>query len=83
VKKYTHFLFWIELALAGLSALLCLLTIVSPEWIEELFGLDPDRGTGSFEWELVVLSGFLTFLFALLAGRQWSATRVRHESSKE
>jgi hypothetical protein len=83
VKKYTHFLFWIELALAGLSASLCLLTMLSPEWIEELFGFDPDRGTGSFEWELVALSGFLTVLFALLAGRQWHVSRVRHESSKE
>lgn len=74
MKKYTDSLFWIELVLAGLSALLCLLTIVSPEWIEELFGLDPDRGNGSFEWDLVLLSGFFTVLFALLAGRQWYAT---------
>jgi hypothetical protein len=82
VKKSTHFLFCIELALAGFSALLCLLTISSPEWIEGLFHFDPDRGTGSFEWELVALSGFLTVLFALLAGRQWHVTRVRRESSK-
>ena len=74
MKKYLDFIFLIELMFACLSALLCVLTIVSPEWIEELFGVDPDRGSGSFEWGLVLFSTFLTVLFALLAGRRWYVT---------
>lgn len=33
--------FWVELALVALTTVLFLLTLVSREWIEVLFGVDP------------------------------------------
>ena len=63
--------FWIEAGLAALSAILFVLTLSVPDWIEAVFGVDPDRGSGSLEW--VFVAGFVltTALFSLLARREW------------
>jgi hypothetical protein len=47
----------IETVLSIVGAALALLTLVWPEWIEEIFGVEPDGGDGSLEWILAV--GFL------------------------
>src|SRR6266540_4097970 len=44
--------FWTETALAAFTAVLCLLTLVWPAWIEAVSGVDPDGGNGALEWAL-------------------------------
>jgi hypothetical protein len=44
--------FWFEGALAVASAALMLLTISSHDWVETIFGYDPDNRGGTFEWIL-------------------------------
>ncbi|MFX0578998.1 hypothetical protein [Nocardia nepalensis] len=44
---------WIEIALAIATAALAALTVVTREWIEIIFGVDPDRGSGALEWAAV------------------------------
>ena len=47
--------FWIETILASASAALGLLTLVQRDWIEALFGVDPDRHNGTAEWIVVAV----------------------------
>ena len=48
--------FRVETGLAVASGLL--LTLVATDWIEIVFRVDPDQGSGSLEWALV--AGFAT-----------------------
>jgi hypothetical protein len=59
--------FWIELALAAASALSLAVTVVTPEWIEVVFGVDPDGGSGALE--VAIAAGLLasTLVFGVLA----------------
>lgn len=47
--------FWIEVALSVLAAGMALLTLITREWIELLFGIDPDQGNGAVEWGIVAM----------------------------
>jgi hypothetical protein len=71
VRKRVGVLFWTEALLASLSVFIVLLTAVWHDWVEGVFGFDPDHHNGSFEWELVAVCIALTLLCATLAGREW------------
>lgn len=45
--------FWIETGLAVLSGSLCVLTFAWRDWLETLFGIDPDHHNGTLEWAIV------------------------------
>lgn len=62
---------WLETVLAVVGLGLALLTLAWREWIEALFGVDPDRHSGALE--LLVAGAFLV-ASALLSGqarRDW------------
>jgi len=63
--------FWIETVLGTASGLLCLLTLVQHDWIENAFGIDPDAGSGSLEWAIVFGALAVTIVFAALARQEW------------
>jgi hypothetical protein len=44
--------FWLELALLAVSLGALVLTVVWRTWIERLFGIDPDQGSGALEWAI-------------------------------
>jgi hypothetical protein len=69
--------FWIEIALAALEAGLALLTIFTREWIELLFGIDPDQGSGALEWAIV--GALFVASVALALAARWD--RNRHIAS--
>jgi O-antigen/teichoic acid export membrane protein len=46
--------YWFELVLAVLAGALAVLTLISREWIEVVFGVDPDQGSGALEWLIVL-----------------------------
>ena len=62
----------LEVGLAILSVLLFVATPLWPEWIEIVFGVDPDYGNGSIEWlimELTAISAVVAiFLPAPIGG---------------
>jgi hypothetical protein len=74
IVRTAHIRFGIEVALAVLTAGLAILTLISREWIELLFGLDPDNGSGALEWAIVVALVVASVALALTA--RWD--RKRH-----
>jgi hypothetical protein len=71
VKRHVKPTFWVECALASFSAFLVILTAVWHDWIEGIFGFDPDQHNGSFEWELVIVCLLIAALFGVLARNEW------------
>lgn len=59
--------FWAESGLAVLAAVLGGLTVAWPDWIEEVFGIDPDGGSGLVEWLVVVVLAATAVVSGLLA----------------
>jgi hypothetical protein len=64
-----------ESALAVLSAALLVVTLISRTWIETVFGVDPDRGSGSLEWIIVGVATAVTVVSVSMASREWRRHR--------
>jgi hypothetical protein len=63
--------FWIEAVCGGLGAALFVLTLVSKEWIEVIFGVDPDHGSGALEVTISVGLLAVAAVSSVLARREW------------
>jgi len=63
--------FWIEVSLALLTGILALITLLSREWIEVVFHVDPDEGSGSLEWLIVALAAAAAIILAVMARVEW------------
>jgi ABC-type thiamin/hydroxymethylpyrimidine transport system permease subunit len=68
----------IEVVLAVISAALCVLTLVFPEWIEELTGLEPDAGSGALEWIIAGIFLVAAVVSAVLARRDYRRLAADH-----
>jgi hypothetical protein len=62
---------WVEMLMGGLSALVFAATLVWPDWIERLFGIEPDGGDGSAEWGWAIAFAVAALLLFADAGRIW------------
>jgi hypothetical protein len=62
--------FWVESALGIASGFLFVLTLATREWIEVVFGVDPDHGSGALEWVTVTCLALCTLIFTALARRE-------------
>ena len=63
--------FWIESILATVTGVLAVVTIFWHDWIEAVFGVNPDRGNGSAEWLVVLLLAVVTVALAAGARHEW------------
>jgi len=68
--------FWVEVALASLSGALFCFTLALPDWIEAVFGADPDQHSGSLEWMIAAVFGVITAAALVLARREWGRPPV-------
>jgi hypothetical protein len=57
----------IESALAGFAFALLVITVLDPEWIEHVFGIEPDAGSGTAEWLIVVALAGVALIFGGVA----------------
>ena len=65
-----------ESTLAMVAAALAVVTAINAEWIEWLTGLDPDGGSGTLEWGIVVVVSLVAVVAGALARRdlrRWRA----------
>jgi hypothetical protein len=77
MKRKLKKIFWWEAAGAVASAALFILTLFNREWIEVLFGVEPDAGSGSMEWAVVVVLAALTLLSVTAVSREWRRSVMR------
>jgi uncharacterized membrane protein YcjF (UPF0283 family) len=67
--------FWVEASLAAACILAFALTLAWREWIEALFRVDPDAGSGALEWGIVVVLGLAALAFSVVARTEWRRSR--------
>jgi hypothetical protein len=67
--------FWAALVGGGLSTALAVVTVISRDWIEFLFGADPDGGNGGLEWGIVVVTAVTAIVCFWWARVEWKRGR--------
>ena len=63
--------FWVESILSVITLGTALLTALWHDWIELVFKVDPDRGSGLLEWSIVGVLAVTAVVLALLARAEW------------
>ena len=68
--------FWVVVGAATITGTLALTTAIVPDWIELVFGWDPDHGDGSVErwlviWLIIAGLCFVTVVLVAAATREW------------
>ena len=66
--------FWLELALALLTAVAAIATILWPAWIEAVFGIDLDEGNGTLELAVTLAIALASITLAAIARTEWRRT---------
>jgi hypothetical protein len=71
-----RFRFWLESVFGSCAGILAIVTIFWRDWIEAVFGMDPDRGNGTAEWLIVLILLVLALALAAAARVEWRRTRL-------
>jgi hypothetical protein len=68
--------FWLELVLGSITSGLAVVTVFWRDWIETVFRVDPDKGSGSAEWLAIVIFLAVTVILAVSARAEWRRARL-------
>ena len=68
--------FWLETALAIVPCILIVATLVQRDWIEIVFGIDPDSHNGAFEWLIIGTLVAVILTLSTLASYEWRRART-------
>jgi len=69
--------FWVETILAAITGIMFLITLVWHDWIEIVFNVDPDHGSGSLELLIIGILLVVTIVFLVLANFEWRRARTQ------
>jgi len=67
--------FFLEAGSALALALMLVSTFIAPDWIERVFGVEPDSSGGEIEWGVVVVLGLVLVGCLALARVEWRRAR--------
>jgi hypothetical protein len=70
-RKRVRTRFWIEAGLAVTAIVVLIVTIVWHDWIEIVFGVDPDEGSGALEWGISAALVAAAVVNSLAARFEW------------
>jgi hypothetical protein len=65
----------VDIAFAVFFTAIFVATVFWPDWIELVFGADPDQGNGQTEWTIVAASGVLAVASIIVARIRWRQSR--------
>jgi undecaprenyl pyrophosphate phosphatase UppP len=68
--------FWIESVLGSITGCVAVVTLFWHDWIEAVFGVNPDHGNGSAEWLVVVVLLIVTIILVAGARLEWRRARL-------
>lgn len=76
MRKALRWHFWLETAMAIATSIVFVITLVQRDWIEIVFGVDPDQGNGSLEWLIVGALLVASITLFTLASHEWGRARA-------
>jgi hypothetical protein len=68
--------FWLETVAGSITGCLAVATLFWHDWIEAVFGVDPDKGNGSAEWLIVVALLAVSIILAASARLEWRRAQL-------
>ncbi len=68
--------FWVESLLALVTGLVAMVTLFWHDWIEIVFRVDPDKGSGLAEWLIVAALAIITVTLSIIARFEWRHARL-------
>jgi O-antigen/teichoic acid export membrane protein len=76
MKRALRRRFWLEMSMAIVTCMLFVITVVQRDWIEVVFGVDPDNRSGALEWLIVGTLFVVTITLFTLARYEWRRARL-------
>lgn len=76
MKQPLRLRFWLETVTAAVTGILFVVTLLWENWIELVFGVEPDGGSGALEWLIVAVLLAATLALTGLARREWRRTQA-------
>jgi hypothetical protein len=63
--------FWVEAVFGGVATCLGMITLFWRDWIEAIFGVNPDHNNGALEWLVVGFLFATALVLGLFARAEW------------
>lgn len=71
----------IEIGVSVVAGILATMTLIRPDWIEVLFGLELDNGTGALEGLLTAIAIVIAIAAGIAAIATWRRAQLARDSA--